>query len=119
MNKGRLQFPTKSRKGLGGFPEGFPGGFHGFPGVSEKRQGESALSETLRFTVKGQKREGCPSAREYPYYNINTYHMARRCRAVSLYNRCGSSSRLLTGGLGWYFCLAIWPRKFNLGYLTV
>ena len=46
-------------------------------------------------------------------------YMARRCRAVSLYNRCGSSSRLLTGGLGWYFCLAIWPRKFNLGYLTV
>ena len=94
----------------------------GFPWVSRgfrKRQGESALSETLRFTVKGQKREGCPSAREYPYYNINTYHMARRCRAVSLYNRCGSSSRLLTGGLGWYFCLAIWPRKFNLGYLTV
>ena len=73
--KERLQFPTQWSKGLGGFPEGFPGGFHGFPGVSEQRQGESALSETLRFTVKGLKREGCPSAREYPYYNnIHTDH---------------------------------------------
>ena len=34
--KGRLQFPTQWSKGLGGFPEGFPGGFHGFPGVSER-----------------------------------------------------------------------------------
>ena len=52
------------------FPEGFPEGFLGFPGVSEGWVSESWCAKVMVFSRSLCTWTGFPSATAYPYYNI-------------------------------------------------